>query len=139
MSDTPLMITRASAPGWWKNRTLQRFLRHRLACTGVIVILLMTLACIIGPSLLPFDDLHIDLRHRFAPPLSGWHLLGSDPLGRDTLARLLMAGRISLLVGLFSMVLSIVFGATIGIIAAVFPGSLTPLAENAHTPSSVYV
>lgn len=124
MSDIPAVLGVPSASHWWQNRALQRFLHHRLACTGVIIILLMTLACLIGPSLLPFNDLHIDLRHRFAPPFSGWHLLGSDPLGRDTLARLLMAGRISLLVGFSSMALSIAFGAVIGIIAGYYGGKI---------------
>ena len=127
MSDTSAIIALPPASRWWQNRTLQRFLHHRLACAGLIIILLMTLACIVGPSLLPFDDLHIDLRHRFAPPFSGWHLLGSDPLGRDTLARLLMAGRISLLVGFFSMLLSIAFGAVIGIIAGYYGGKINTI------------
>ncbi len=108
----------------WRWRTLRRFLRHRLACAGLVVILLMALACVCGPWLLPFDDLHIDLRHRFAPPLTGGHWLGSDPLGRDTLARLLMAGRISLLVGFFAMLLSMLVGATIGIVAGYYAGRI---------------
>ncbi|MBP2168229.1 peptide/nickel transport system permease protein [Erwinia toletana] len=117
-----VLASPAGAARWWQNRTLRRFLRHRMACAGLILIILMALACAFGPLLLPFDDLHIDLRNRFAPPLTGWHILGSDPLGRDTLARLLMAGRISLLVGFFSMLLSIAFGAVIGIIAGYYGG-----------------
>ncbi len=108
----------------WQSRTVRRFLRHRLACAGLVMIVLMGLACIFGPWLLPFDDLHIDLRYRFAPPFSGWHLLGTDPLGRDTLARLLMAGRISILVGFLSMVISILFGAAVGIIAGYYGGRI---------------
>ncbi|MCZ4058103.1 ABC transporter permease [Pantoea sp. LMR881] len=107
---------------WWHNRTLQRFLRHRLACASLIVIILMALACAFGPLLLPFDDLFIDLRARFAPPLTGWHWLGTDPLGRDVLARLLMAGRISLLVGFFAMLLSIMLGTVVGIVAGYYGG-----------------
>ncbi|KAB8308282.1 ABC transporter permease [Erwinia endophytica] len=122
MSDSSLLSPSVVRRRWWHNRTLGRFLHHRLACSGLVVIMLMTLACAIGPLLLPFDDLHIDLRARFAPPFTGWHLLGSDSLGRDNLARLLMAGRISLLVGFFSMLLSIAFGAVIGIIAGYYGG-----------------
>lgn len=107
-----------------RNRTLRRFFRHRLACAGLIIILLMALACAFGPALLPFDDLHIDLRARFAPPLTGWHWLGTDPLGRDLLARLLMAGRISLLVGFFAMLLSIMLGSLIGIVAGYYGGRI---------------
>ncbi|MGL6017957.1 MAG: ABC transporter permease [Gibbsiella quercinecans] len=124
MTASSVITARSSAHHWWHSRTLRRFLRHRMACAGLIMIVLMTLACAFGPLLLPFDDLHIDLRNRFAPPLTGWHLLGSDPLGRDTLARLLMAGRISLLVGFFSMLLSILFGVAIGITAGYFGGRI---------------
>ena len=80
------------------NRGWRRFRRHKLAMVGVACILLLVLACVAGPWLLPFDDLRIDMRARFAPPLTGLHLFGTDPLGRDLCARLLMAGRISLAV-----------------------------------------
>ena len=104
-------------PRWWRARALRRFIRHRLAVTGLVLITALTLACVLGPGLLPYDELYIDLRGRFAPPLSGDHYLGTDPLGRDIAARLLMAGRISLLVGFAAMVLSTAIGAAIGIVA----------------------
>ncbi len=63
------------------------------------MITVLALACIVGPLSLPYDELYIDLRARFAPPLTGYHIFGTDPLGRDIAARLFMAGRISLLVG----------------------------------------
>lgn len=96
---------------------MRRFMGHRLALLGLSMITLLTLACIVGPSLLPYDSLSIDLRARFAPPLSGGHYLGTDPLGRDVAARLLMAGRISLLVGFTAMLLSILVGTVVGVIA----------------------
>ncbi|WP_186394884.1 ABC transporter permease [Stappia sp. TSB10GB4] len=102
---------------WWQSRVMRRFMGHRLALLGLSMITLLTLACIVGPSLLPYDSLSIDLRARFAPPLSGGHYLGTDPLGRDVAARLLMAGRISLLVGFTAMLLSIVVGTVVGVIA----------------------
>jgi peptide/nickel transport system permease protein len=92
-------------------------MRHRLALLGLTMIVFLCLACILGPHILPYDSLYIDLRARFAPPLTGYHFLGTDPLGRDLAARLLMAGRISLLVGFFSMVLSTLVGTMVGVIA----------------------
>jgi len=92
-------------------------MNHRLALLGLAMITLLTLACVLGPYLLPYDSLHIDLRARFAPPMTGNHYLGTDPLGRDLAARLLMAGRISLLVGFSAMLLSIVIGALVGVVA----------------------
>ncbi|MGP1613523.1 MAG: peptide ABC transporter permease, partial [Pollutimonas bauzanensis] len=87
---------------------MRRLVRHRLALFGVAVILFLVLACSIGPLLLPFDDTTVDILARFSGPLSGAHVLGTDQLGRDMLARLLMAGRISLAVGFGSMILSMI-------------------------------
>ena len=109
---------------WWQGRATRRFLRHRLAVTGSVLIVALTIACIIGPGLLPYDELHIDLRSRFAPPLTGDHYLGTDPLGRDIAARLLMAGRVSLLVGFAAMILSTAIGVAIGIVAGYRTGWL---------------
>jgi peptide/nickel transport system permease protein len=108
----------STAPSrWWHSRAVLRFISHRLALLGLAMITLLTLACVLGPDLLPYDSLHIDLRARFAPPMTGNHYLGTDPLGRDLAARLLMAGRISLLVGFSAMLLSIVIGALVGVVA----------------------
>ena len=106
-----------SANHWWQSRVMRRFMSHRLALLGLVMISALTLACIIGPYLLPYDSLHIDLRARFAPPMTGDHYLGTDPLGRDIAARLLMAGRVSLLVGFIAMVLAIFVGTLVGVIA----------------------
>lgn len=102
---------------WWNSRTARRFMGHPLALLGMVMIVLLTLACVIGPYLLPYNSLYIDLRARFATPFTGSHYLGTDPLGRDLAARLFMAGRISLLVGFSAMVLSTVLGTLIGLIA----------------------
>lgn len=117
MTTPSLTMVPGDQPAWWRNRTLRRFLRHRLAVIGLVLVVLLTLACAIGPYLLPFDDLHIDLRARFAPPFTGPHLLGTDPLGRDVAARVLMAGRISLLVGFAAMLMSTAVGTVIGVVA----------------------
>lgn len=105
-------------PGrWWQSRAVQRFLRHRLALIGVFMIVTLTLACFVGPYFLPYDSLYVDLRARFAPPFSGQHWLGTDPLGRDVTARLLEAGQISLQVGFYAMVLSTIIGTLVGVVA----------------------
>jgi|SRR5690625_1609426 len=109
-------ITSAPTP-WWRSRGVRRFARHRLALVGMVMITALTLACVVGPHLLPYDALYVDLRARFSPPLTGDHYLGTDPLGRDLAARLLMAGRISLLVGFAAMLLSTLIGAVVGIVA----------------------
>lgn len=102
---------------WWNSRVMRNFVSHPLALLGLLMISLLTVACIVGPHLLPYDSLYIDLRARFAPPFTGDHYLGTDPLGRDIAARLFMAGRTSLLVGVSAMVLSILVGTIVGVIA----------------------
>jgi peptide/nickel transport system permease protein len=106
------------------NRALRRFGRHRLAVFGLLAIALLILASAVGPSLIPFDELHIDIRNRFAPPLTGLHVLDTDQLGRDLAARLLTAGRISLSVGFTAMLISIVIGTVIGAVAGYYGGWL---------------
>ncbi len=109
---------------WWHSRGFRRFAQHRLAMVGMAMLFLLTLACIVGPYLLPYDELYIDLRARFSPPMTDDHYLGTDPLGRDIAARLLMAGRISLLVGFFAMVLSTAIGTVIGVVAGYYGGKV---------------
>ena len=89
---------------------------------GLAALVLLILACAIGPNFVPFDSLAIDLRHRLQPPFAGPHILGSDPLGRDQLMRLLLAGRISLPVGFVAMGISTVIGVLVGLAAGFYGG-----------------
>jgi peptide/nickel transport system permease protein len=107
---------------FWQSPALRRFRRHRLAVFGVAAIILMTLVCIFGPMALPYTDTFIDIRQRLVAPLAGPHILGTDPLGRDILARLLMAGRISMAVGFFAMLISMAIGVCVGLTAGYFGG-----------------
>lgn len=111
------LALRTGPSRWWHNRAVRRFAKHPLALVGLVMITALTLACVLGPWILPYDILQIDLRARFAPPLSGSHILGTDPLGRDLAARLFVAGRVSLMVGFSAMVLSVVVGTVVGVIA----------------------
>jgi peptide/nickel transport system permease protein len=103
-------------------RGMRRFLRHRLAMIGLGISVFLVVASAVGPYLNPYNDLHIDIVHRFTPPFAGPHLLGTDQLGRDMLARLEAAGRISLTVGLAATALSIGFGTLIGVLAGFYGG-----------------
>ncbi len=102
----------------------QRFRRHRLAMAGAVIIALLVFGSVFGPFLLPFDDTFIDIMHRFAPPLTGAHLLGTDELGRDVLARLMMGGRVSLTIGVVAMVIAMAVGIVIGTFAGFYGGVL---------------
>ena len=118
ISDTPRQIR------WWHSRGVRRFLRHKLAVTGLVMILSIAAMCIVGPWLLPNDMLFIDVRGRFSPPLTGTYILGTDELGRDLAARLFMAGRVSLMVGVAAMILSTLIGTIIGVVAGYYGRSI---------------
>ena len=103
-------------------RAWGRFRRHRLAMFGVVTIMVLVLAVIVGPALIPFDQLHIDIRSRFKPPPYAGHWFGTDQLGRDLLVRLLMAGRISLTIGFMAMLVSTLVGTLVGVAAGYYGG-----------------
>lgn len=65
----------------------------------------------------------IDLVHRLQAPFQSFsHILGTDPLGRDVLARVVVGGRISLLVGIFSVAGAVTIGVFLGLIAGYYRG-----------------
>ncbi|MEE2949941.1 MAG: ABC transporter permease [Pseudomonadota bacterium] len=114
---TSATLSRPIRERWWRSRTTRRFITNKLAMFGLGMIVLLVLACILAPHLLPYGSLDIDLRARFAPPFTGYHFFGTDPLGRDVAARLFEAGRISLAVGFSAMLLSTIIGTLVGVIA----------------------
>ncbi|SDG87561.1 ABC transporter permease [Alloyangia pacifica] len=108
-----------------KSRALRRFLNHRLALIGLVMVLTLTAACFIGPHLLPYDELYIDLRARFAPPGTGAHIFGTDPLGRDIAARLFHAGQISMAVGFAVMIIATGIGSVVGVVSGYYGGKVS--------------
>jgi peptide/nickel transport system permease protein len=93
-----------------------------LALAGLgLVILLTLLAPVITSQLLRVDPLRQDLFNQYARP-GPVHLLGTDDLGRDVLARLLHAGQVSLTIGLVIALVSILLGLPIGLASGYFGG-----------------
>lgn len=99
----------------------RRFKRHRLAYWSLWVLALLVLAVLVGPMFYKVGINDIDFKARLAGP-SAEHLLGTDDLGRDLLARMLYGGRISLAVGLAAMLMAITVGVIIGAIAGISRG-----------------
>jgi oligopeptide transport system permease protein len=97
----------------------RRFLRNKAAVISLGLLTLISLACVVGPWLLPhaFDSADWDAMS-LGPTLKNSHFWGTDEAGRDLLVRCLIGGRISLTVGLLatlaSVSLGIVWGATAG-------------------------
>jgi len=122
--EIPEEAVEARGPAVSRNTAVARFCRHRLALLGAVTIAVLVLACVIGPLLLPWTDTQIDILHRFQAPGTLPHAAGTDALGRDMLARLLMAGRISLAVGFAAMAISTLIGTLIGLVAGFYGGAI---------------
>ena len=97
---------------------LRRFARRPPAILGSIIVIVMVLAAIVGPFLVPYSPIVISHAALGDPQAPSWaHPLGTDILGRDQLARALVGARISLTVGFSAMVIAIVVGTLYGGIA----------------------
>jgi oligopeptide transport system permease protein len=97
----------------------ERFFRNKAAVVSLVILTIITFACIFGPMVLPYSYEDTDWNAMSLPPgMEGAHYFGTDELGRDLLVRCLIGGRISLMVGLLatiaSVTIGIVWGATAG-------------------------
>jgi len=97
----------------------RQFKKHKGAVAGLIVLTLIVLMTVLGPILWPLDPYEINTPDASAPP-SWAHPLGTDNLGRDVFARLLVGGRISLSVGFAAMFFGLVLGTAVGVLAGFF-------------------
>lgn len=93
----------------------RQFRKHKGALAGVIMLTILTIACFIGPMIVPFN-IEIDTANANLPPSTS-NFWGTDNLGRDAFTRGLIGGRISLLVGFVAMAISIIVGVLIGVLA----------------------
>lgn len=106
------------ADGFW-SRAISRFLRHRLAVAGLVVLILLSLSAIFAPVVGVHSPFELDLRNRAAPP-SAEHWLGTDRSGRDVWSRLIHGGQVSLSVGLIAVSVSTTIGVVVGSISGFF-------------------
>lgn len=102
----------------------RRFLRHRLAVFGLVMIVVLILLTLFAPVIAPRDPLDINILEKFTPPFHDGLFLGGDEVGRDLFSRLLYAGRISLVVGACAMLVTITVGAVIGLVAGYYGGKV---------------
>lgn len=104
----------------WK-QAFKRLKKNKLAMGGLIFILFMFLFSFIGPLFSPYVSGKVDALSISKPP-SLQHFLGTDKLGRDILTRLMLAGRISLTIGIASMIISVLFGSVLGAVSGFYGG-----------------
>ena len=121
-------VARDAGPAAWRV-SLRRLLRLRWGVAAAAVLLVIVGATLMAPWVAPHDPLGVDIRHRLVPP--AWmeggttqHLLGTDQVGRDLFARVVYGGRVSLVVGVFAVLISATLGVLLGLAAGYF-GSRT--------------
>ena len=102
----------------------RRLLRNRAAVAGMVVLALLVVAAAIGPHLTAYRYDEINKNDVWMAPLVHGHLIGTDALGRDLLARLLMGLRVSLAIGLVATFVSLVIGVAWGAVAGFVGGRL---------------
>jgi oligopeptide transport system permease protein len=126
VSDTLAEVPVAPQPGrspWADART--RFMRNRAAVASLVILVLIVLLCVVGPSLLPYDFDTADWdAMKLAPTWKGMHWWGTDESGRDLLVRSLIGGRISLMVGLLATLASVAVGIAWGATAGFLGGKI---------------
>jgi peptide/nickel transport system permease protein len=113
-------------------RSLVSGLGRRGLALGALIVGAALLAAAAAPLLVPHDPFAQDLTRRLVPPFwmegsSPRHLLGTDQLGRDYLSRLIYGTRISMLVGIVSVVTSGLIGTTLGVLGGFCGGCMDEL------------
>src|SRR5690348_471358 len=100
---------------------VRRFVRHRLAMVGFVVLTTIILIAAFLPLLIPLEPIKPDYGNLGAPP-SATHILGGDLSGRDVFARVVYGTRVSLIAGLGAVVVFVTIGPAVGLIAGAFGG-----------------
>jgi oligopeptide transport system permease protein len=124
--------------GLWQDAWM-RFRRNRIAVLGLVIVALLAILALIVPilgtqgySFLPIhlnlipDPIHQDVANIFAKPGAG-HIMGTDELGRDALARVLYGSQISLFIGIVVQFIILLIGGAIGLAAGYFGGRIDNL------------
>lgn len=107
---------------------MRRFVRHRLAMISMGVMLVVFLITILAPYIAPYGVTELNVNDYFVPfgtvdqETGRTHYLGTDNIGRDIFSRLVYAGRISLTVAIFSVIISEIIGIFVGAISGFYGG-----------------
>lgn len=130
---TPAAQLNLQTPVTAKERSMRsmiwnQFRRHRLAVAGLVVLAAMSFGAILVPYISPyppelssFQERREAMANKDMPP-SLAHPMGTDPLGRDIMTRLLYGGRISLTIGLLATAVGILIGTVVGAVAGFYGG-----------------
>jgi peptide/nickel transport system permease protein len=106
-----------------------RLLRNPGFLVGAAIVGFATIVAILAPWIVPYDPFAIDLNRRLVPPsfMEGGdprNFLGTDQLGRDYLSRLIYGARISMVIGVLTVITSGVIGITLGVLGGFYGGKI---------------
>ncbi len=110
----------------WRLRAAEgtgRLLRHRMAMIGLTIVVASLLTAIFAPFIAPYEPSAMDYRAMLKGP-SAAHPLGTDDLGRDLLSRLIYGSRVSLSVGVSSVLIAVALGVPLGLITGYLRGAI---------------
>lgn len=113
----------ASGTNERRRRFWRLFLRTPFAVLSVAWVVVVAAACIFYPMLTHQTGLLTNVAHSYAAPTQA-HVFGTDGLGRDEFVRVLIGGRISLLVGLTAALVAMLIGTAVGAIAGFYDGAV---------------
>lgn len=119
-SPSSLRLGRARS-GSYASRVMRRFGKHRLAVVSLLVLVVLYAFAFLGPFFNRSDAEAVDLGNQLAG-ISWTHPLGTDESGRDVMIRLMLGGRVSLAVGTFAVLFSLVVGVCVGGLSGFFLG-----------------
>lgn len=108
-------------PSLWTETALT-LLQNKAAVAGLVIIAVFVLCAAIAPLLAPHDPIAQNIAQRQLPPFSPSHFLGTDDLGRDLLSRIIYGARISMVIGLVSVGISLLFGLIVGVVSGYYGG-----------------
>ncbi|UOE76838.1 nickel transporter permease [Parageobacillus thermoglucosidasius] len=97
----------------------RRFRKNKMALVGLGIVVFFILLAILAPLIAPYSITDQNLAERLQPP-SSKHLFGTDDFGRDIFSRVIYGARISLWVGFFSVLGSVIVGSLLGIVAGYY-------------------
>jgi peptide/nickel transport system permease protein len=123
----PRLAVAALLPESDRSRAWRKLVRNPAAIAGALILLVVIGAAVAAPYVAPHDPMRQSLLRRFTPPVwvSGGnpaYVLGTDQVGRDILSRIIYGARISLVVGVSAVVVSLVVGVTLGLLSGFLRG-----------------
>jgi peptide/nickel transport system permease protein len=118
MAEIPAKTAEEKMTPPWKE-AWKSFYKNRLALAGLVIVVFFIILAIIAPLVAPYSYDGQALTERLQPP-SSKHWFGTDDFGRDIFSRIVYGARISLWVGFFSVLGSVIAGTLFGILAGYY-------------------